>query len=52
MTPTFASAADPKQLVLLPRADHVFTGQLEPMHSALAGWLTGSLPGSLKEQLR
>jgi uncharacterized protein len=43
-----ASAAEPKQLVLLPRADHFFTGQLEPMQSALAGWLTGSL----KEQLR
>lgn len=36
-----ASAAEPKQLVLLPRADHFFTGQLEPMQSALAGWLTG-----------
>jgi hypothetical protein len=39
-----ASAAEPKQLVLLPRADHFFTGQLEPLQSALAGWL--------KEQLR
>ncbi len=37
------SAAEPKQLVLLPRADHFFTGQLEPMQSALAGWLTGRL---------
>jgi hypothetical protein len=52
LTSLAASAADPKQLVLLPRADHFFTGQLEPMQSALAGWLTGSLPGSLKEQLR
>ena len=48
MTTTIASTADPKQLVLLPRADHFFTGQLELMHSALAAWLTGSL----KEQLR
>ncbi len=39
-----ASAADPKQLVLLPRADHFFTSQLEPLQSALTGWL--------KEQLR
>ncbi len=39
-----ASAAEPKKLVLLPRADHFFTGQLEPMQRALAGWL--------KEQLR
>jgi hypothetical protein len=34
-----ASAADPKQLVLLPGADHFFTGQLEPMQQTLAGWL-------------
>jgi alpha/beta superfamily hydrolase len=34
-----ASAAEPKQLVLLPRADHFFTGQLEPLQRALAGWL-------------
>jgi hypothetical protein len=38
-----ASAAEPKKLVLLPRADHFFTGQLEPMQSALAAWLTGTL---------
>ena len=38
-----ASAAEPKQLVLLPRADHFFTGQLEPMQTALAAWLTDSL---------
>jgi hypothetical protein len=36
---TYASAADPKQLVLLPRADHFFSGQLEAMQQALAGWL-------------
>jgi hypothetical protein len=47
-----ASAAQPSQLVLLPRADHFFTGQLEPMQSALAAWLTGTLAGSLKEQLQ
>jgi hypothetical protein len=33
------SAADPKQLVLLSGADHFFTGQLELMQKALAGWL-------------
>ena len=43
-----ASAAEPSQLVLLPRADHFFTGQLEPMQSALAAWLKGTL----KEQLQ
>jgi alpha/beta superfamily hydrolase len=43
-----ASAAQPSQLMLLPRADHFFTGQLEPMQSALAAWLTSSL----KEQLQ
>jgi hypothetical protein len=44
LTEVVAAAAEPKQLVLLPRADHFFTGQLEPMQSALSGWL--------KEQLR
>lgn len=34
-----ASAAEPKRLVLLPRADHFFTGQLEPMQDAMASWL-------------
>jgi alpha/beta superfamily hydrolase len=34
-----AAAADPKQLLLVPAADHFFTGQLEPMQRALAGWL-------------
>jgi uncharacterized protein len=38
------SAAAPKQLVLLPHADHFFTGQLEPMQRALAGWLKERLP--------
>ncbi len=38
------SASDPKQLVLLPRADHFFTGQLEPMQAALNGWLKERLP--------
>lgn len=41
---TVAAAAEPKQLVLLPRTDHFFTGQLEPMQSALAGWLKEQLP--------
>jgi hypothetical protein len=39
-----AASAEPKQPVILPHADHSFTGQLEPMKSALACWL--------KEQLR
>jgi alpha/beta superfamily hydrolase len=34
-----ASAADPKSLVLIPGADHFFTGQLSAMQSSLAGWL-------------
>ncbi len=32
-------AAEPKELVLVSGADHFFTGQLEPMQSALCGWL-------------
>jgi alpha/beta superfamily hydrolase len=39
-----AAAHNPKLLVLLPRADHFFTGQLEPMQSALSGWLKEQLP--------
>ena len=38
-----ASAAQPRKLVLLPRADHFFTGQLEPMQSELVAWLAGTL---------
>jgi hypothetical protein len=38
------SAAEPKRLVHVPGADHFFTGQLEPMQQALAGWLKEQLP--------
>jgi alpha/beta superfamily hydrolase len=34
-----ATAGDPKQLVLVPAADHFFTSQLEPMQQALFRWL-------------
>jgi alpha/beta superfamily hydrolase len=37
------SAAEPKRLVLLPGADHFFTGQLEPMQQALCSWLKEQL---------
>ncbi len=39
-----ASAAEPKRLALIPGADHFFTGQLEPMQLALAGWLKELMP--------
>jgi alpha/beta superfamily hydrolase len=39
----FASAADPKRLVLLPSADHFFSGHLAAMQSSLAGWLKEQL---------
>jgi hypothetical protein len=39
-----ALSAEPKHLVLLPRADHFFTGQLEAMQSALSGWLKEQQP--------
>jgi alpha/beta superfamily hydrolase len=39
-----ASAAEPKRLVLLPGADHLFTGHLESMQWSLAGWLKEQLP--------
>ena len=38
-----ASAAEPKQLVLVPRADHFFTGHLARMQSSLAAWLKEQL---------
>lgn len=34
-----AAAKSPKQLVLIPAADHFFAGQLEPMQQALSCWL-------------
>ncbi len=34
-----AAAAEPKQVALVPGADHFFTGHLEAMQSALSGWL-------------
>jgi len=43
LTEVAASAAEPKQLVLFPHADHFFTGQLEPLKAALAGWLKEQL---------
>ena len=39
-----ASSAEPRRLVLLPGADHFFTGQLEPMQQAFAGWLKEQMP--------
>jgi alpha/beta superfamily hydrolase len=39
-----ANAAEPKELVFIPGADHFFTRQLEPMQSCLTSWL--------KEQFR
>ncbi len=44
LTQVAAYAAKPKRLVLLPGADHFFTGHLEPMQQALAGWLKEQLP--------
>ena len=38
-----ASAAEPKQLKLIPGADHFFAGQLAPMQQALSVWLKEQL---------
>jgi alpha/beta superfamily hydrolase len=38
-----ASAAEPKQLLLIPGADHFFAGQLAPMQQALSFWLKEQL---------
>jgi alpha/beta superfamily hydrolase len=39
-----ASALEPKNLALIPGADHFFTGQIEPMQQALSRWLRGHFP--------
>ncbi len=36
----FAGAAEPKRLVLIPEADHFFTGHLDEMRAALSGWVS------------
>lgn len=38
------SAAPPRKLILIPDSDHFFTGRLEPMQHALAGWLKEHVP--------
>jgi alpha/beta superfamily hydrolase len=44
MTTVAAFAAEPKQQVLLPGAEHFFVGQLELMQRTLSGWLKEQLP--------
>ncbi len=39
-----ATTAEPKKLVLLPGADHFFTGQLDAMQNQLVAWLQERLP--------
>jgi alpha/beta superfamily hydrolase len=43
LTQVAASAAEPKRLVLLPGADHFFTGHLAAMQLALSAWLKEQL---------
>ena len=42
----FASATEPKRLVLIPDADHFFTGRLDPMRTALSDWVREVLGSS------
>ncbi|MGO8759796.1 MAG: alpha/beta hydrolase [Terracidiphilus sp.] len=44
LTRVVASAAEPKRLVLLPGADHFFTGHLEAMQQTVVNWLKERLP--------
>ncbi len=44
LTQLAATAADPKRLVLVPAADHFFTGHLQAMQQALASWLKEQMP--------
>lgn len=41
----FARAAEPKRLVVIPRADHFFTGHLDEMRDAIKSWV-GELAGT------
>ena len=43
LTEVVASAAKPRQLILLQGADHFFTGQLESMQEAITSWLKEQL---------
>lgn len=36
---TVGAASEPKQLALLPGADHFFTGRIDALQQALSGWL-------------
>jgi alpha/beta superfamily hydrolase len=45
-----ASAHEPKQLALIPGADHFFTGRIEPMQQALRAWLRRQFPIQPSEQ--
>ena len=40
-----AAAGEPKQLAFVRDADHFFTGQIDPMQQALAGWLKKQVLG-------
>jgi len=46
------SAREPKHLALIPRADHFFTGHVQPMQQALCRWLRGHFPIQPSEQLQ
>jgi alpha/beta superfamily hydrolase len=37
------TAAEPRRLIVIPGADHFFSGQLEPMQRAIASWLKEQL---------
>jgi alpha/beta superfamily hydrolase len=37
------TVADPKKLILIPRADHFFEGRLSEMREAVAGWVSSTL---------
>jgi alpha/beta superfamily hydrolase len=39
----FATAAEPKKLVIVPNADHFFEGQLPVMREAVEGWVSQQL---------
>lgn len=46
-----STAADPKHLIFIPDSDHFFTGKLEAMQNALAGWIDRQFKTKVKEPL-
>jgi alpha/beta superfamily hydrolase len=43
LSAVISNAEEPRRLIVIPGADHFFSGQLDPMQRAIAGWLKEQL---------